>query len=219
MGRYEPTPILTAPNVTAVTPATIPALVPGTAKNVALRGQGLDLASGVLLDGVPIDASRYTIVSSALILLDMPQSSSLGAHTLGVTDGATTDEFPIEIVAPAEPVYQLGSGEALNVVDRDDGLTLILSGPVGSVQRLLGSLSNLPSANSFLSLEIGNQFTSLIQGGQYVIPASGWLRLDLPAAALPDPGPSGMVLYSQTFRLAFPKPFAVSNLQSIELVQ
>jgi hypothetical protein len=83
--------------------STIDALIPGTAEDRHGHGQGLDLTTSLLLDGSPIDAARWTIVDSTTITLDMPQASSLGAHDIGATDGALTDNFSVTIVAPATP--------------------------------------------------------------------------------------------------------------------
>jgi hypothetical protein len=207
------------PDLTSVTPSTIDALIPGTAETITLSGTDLDLTTAVLLDGVGIDPSRYTIVNATTITLDMPQASTLGAHDLGVTDGVVTDQFAVTIVAPAAPRYQLGSGDALNVVDRDDGLPFIMSGAVGSSHVVCSSRSNLPSSNAYASLDIGNNFTELVVGNTFVIPASGWLEIVVPTGSLPNPGPAGKTFYSQTFELAFPIPFDVSNLQSMRLVQ
>jgi hypothetical protein len=207
------------PDITSVTPSTIEALIPGTAQTITLAGTDLDLATAVLLDGVSIPSARYTIVDANTITLDMPQASSLGLHNLGVTDGPITDEFQVTIVEPALPKYQLGNGDPLNVVDRDNGLPFILSGVVGSSHRILASRSNLPSTNQYISLDIGNNFTQLNEGATLMIPAAGWLELVVPTAQLNDPGPGGKTFFSQTFDVAFPTPFKVSNLQSITLVQ
>ena len=77
----------------------------------------------------------------------------------------------------------------------------------------------MPSTNAYVGLGIGNHFTNLFKGGQYVIPAAGWLQVNIPSSALPDPGASGTIFYSQTLELAFPTPFAVSNVQSIQMVR
>jgi hypothetical protein len=207
------------PDLTSVTPSTIEALIPGTDETITLGGTDLDLTTAVLLDGVPIDPGRWTIQNATTITLDMPQASTLGLHTLGVTDGAVTDPFPVTIVAPATPKYQLGTGDALNVVDRDNGLPFILAGAVGSMHKVVASASNLPSSNQYVSLDLGNNFTKVFVGNTFVIPAAGWLQIIVPAGNLKDPGPAGRTFYSQTVEIAFPTPFAVSNLQSMVLVQ
>jgi hypothetical protein len=212
-------PPIPHPNVTNITPSTIDALIPGTAETIQLTGTDLDLTISVTLDGAAIAASRWTIVNPTLITLDMPQAPTLGAHDLGVTDGFVLDELAVTIVAPATPKYEMGTGDALNVVDRDNGLPLILSGVPGRQHRVYASLSNLPSNSPAYNLEIGNNFTNLYDGGQYVIPASGWLQLTVPTSALPDPGPGGAVFYSQTAEIFLPKPFDDSNVQSMTLVQ
>jgi hypothetical protein len=207
------------PDITSVTPATIDALIPGTDQTITLAGTNLDLVTSVLLDGAAIDPARYTLVDASTITLDMPQASSLGAHNLGATDGTITDQFPVTIVAPATPKLELGTGDPLNVVDRDLGFSMILSGVPGSSHSLVYSLSNLPSVNSFVSLDLGNNFTSAFVANTFVIPASGWLKLTVLPGVLNDPGPAGRTIYSQTVEIANPIPYEVSNLQSIHVVQ
>jgi hypothetical protein len=206
------------PNITSVTPSTIDALIPGTAQTITIGGVDLDLTTSVLVDGSPVAASRYTVVNSTTITLDMPQVGSLGAHTIGATDGVGTDSFNVTIVAPALPKYELGNGDPLNVVDRTFGLTYILSGAVGSSHRVQASLSNVPSVNAFISLDIGNNFTALIDGGSVVIPAAGWVQITIPPAGLPVPPMAGTTYYSQNYDQTPPVPYDVSNLQSIVLV-
>jgi hypothetical protein len=200
------------PDLTSVTPSTIDALIPGTAETITLSGTDLDLTTAVLLDGVGIDPSRYTIVNATTITLDMPQASSLGAHDLGVTDGATTDEFTVTIVAPATPKLQWGTGDALNVIDRDTGLDMILSGTVGALHVVRGSPSAPPTFGRFLRpLDM-----VLVDAGSYVIPASGWIAVHL--ADLPDPALVGATWFAKSFHVDPPQPFAGSNDQSITLV-
>ena len=207
------------PDITAITPSTLDALIPGTAQTITISGTDLDRATSVLLDGVAIPAPRWTIVDTSTITLDMPQAATLGLHELGVTDGVWTDVFAVTIVAPATPKYELGSGDPLNVIDVDFGVSWILSGIPGRVQRVYASPSNLPSNSRAFRLDIGNGFVNLFSLGKYVIPASGWLRIDVPPALLTDPGAAGAVLYSQTVELRLPRPFDSSNLQSILMVR
>jgi hypothetical protein len=218
VGQFGEIPV-TSPTIAAVDPVFIEALIPGTEQTVQISGVNLASTTDVLIDGAPIPSSRYTIVDDTLITLDMPQVATLGVHALSVTDGSTPSDFNVTIVAPTVPVFEMGSGDALNLVDRDDGLPIIVAGPVGTTQRILASGSNLPSTNAFVSLSIGNNFTNLINGGQVNIPAAGWLQINVPTAALPDPGAGSFTFYSQTIELEFPAPFDASNLQSIMLVQ
>jgi hypothetical protein len=218
VGQFGDIPI-TVPTIAGVDPVFIEALIPGTAQTVQITGVNLGLTTAVLIDGAPIPSSRYTIVNDTLITLDMPQVATLGVHALSVTDGGTPSNFNVTVVAPIVPVYQMGTGDALNLVDRDNGLPIIVAGPVGTTQRILASGSNLPSTNAYVSLGIGNNFTSLVSGGQVTIPAKGWVQINVPTGALPDPGAGMLTFYSQTFELEFPAPFATSNVQSMILVQ
>jgi hypothetical protein len=203
------------PDITSVTPSTIDALIPGTDQTIVITGTNLDLTTDLQLDGGSIAASRYTIVNATTITLDMPQASTLGSHNLGVTDGVVTDTFGVTIVAPALPKYELGNGDPLNVVNASAGMSFIVSGVPGRLHRVYASLSNLPSNNSRFSLDIGNGFTNLYNGGQYVIPASGWVQINVPSSALPVPIPGGILFYSQTAEILLPAPYDDSNLQSI----
>jgi len=208
------------PDITSITPATLDALIPGTAKTVTITGTDLDLTTSLLLDGVAIAPSRYMIVDPNTIQLDMPQASSLGVHNIGASDGVVTDDFPVTIISPATPKYELGNGDLGNVVDRDNGLPFIVSGTPGRTHRLVSSPSNVPSViPGVISLSIGNNFNNLITGGDFVIPAKGWLSVFVPTGLLIDPGPGGATFYSQTVDVTAGSPYPVSNLQSIMLVQ
>jgi hypothetical protein len=200
------------PNLSSVTPSVIEALIPGTDQTITLTGVDLDNTTSVLLDGIAIDTSRYTIVDEFTITLDMPQASSLGAHTLGVTDGAASDMLPVTIVVPATPKLQWGTGDAGNVVDRSFGMSIIVSGQVGTAQTVRGSPSGPPTLKKYIRpIDM-----VLIDAGTYVIPPEGWLEVFIPD--LPDPAVVGATWFARSFELTLPKPFPTSNDQSITLV-
>jgi len=223
----EPPP---RPDITDVTPSVIEALIPGTVQTITLTGRHLDLVRSVSLDGVEISPSRYTIVDAATITLDMPQASSLGTHVLGVTDGVgraspaslgpsaqvprgpTTDTFSVTIVEPATPKLEWGTGDAFNVIDRDDGLDMIVSGAVGTLHVVRASPHAPPTfAHFFRPLDM-----PLVDAGSYVIPAEGWLSVHLDG--LPDPALVGTTWFARSFAIVKPKPYPASNDQSITLV-
>lgn len=213
-------PPANSPTILSVTPSTLDALIPGTAQTVTISGLNLDTTTDVLLDGAPIAPSRYTLVNASTITLDMPQASSLGSHDLGVTDGGTTDNFGVTIVANASITYELGNGDALNVVDRSNGLNYIVAGTPGKTHRVTASVSNLPSViPGVIDLALGNNFTMIFTGLDHTIPAQGWLSVFIPSGALVDPGPGGQIYYSQTVELGGGAPFPTSGLQSMTLVQ
>lgn len=205
------------PNLNAVTPARIEALIPGTAQTIRLAGRSLDLATGLTLDGVAIDPSRYTVVSPELVTLDMPQVATLGAHELAVQAGVTTDRFFVTVVAPASPRYENGSGDPLVPVKPEDGLVLRLGGIPGRTQLIVLSTSPLPSTGRLVSLELGAQFTNVLQGLCLVIPPAAWLEVRVPPVCLLNSGWFGLPVYAQTIDLMPPIPFRTSNLQSFVL--
>jgi hypothetical protein len=220
VGTFGDPPAVMGPDIIEVSPSSIEALIPGTGQTVTLSGTNLNLATSVLLDGVPIPGSRYTIVNPTTITLDMPQASSLGSHQLGVSNGTSTDFFAVTIVAPATPRYQLGTGDALNVVDRSNGLPFVMSAAPGAVLRLVSSGSSVPSViPGVISLDLGNNFTSLSTSSDFMVPAQGWLQVTVPTGLLVDPSPLGRTFFSQAVDLTGGAPYPVSNLQSIFLVQ
>jgi hypothetical protein len=110
----------------------------------------------------------------------------------------------------------LGTGDELNVVDRDDGLYLILAGQPGRVQAIYVTPRNLPGSMPRFALTAVDPFLGLLQS-RFVIPSSGWLRVDLASSSLPVPGPAGLRLHSQAFE--FGAPVSASNLQSTLLTR
>jgi hypothetical protein len=136
-----------------------------------------------------------------------------------VSDGFVTDAFPITVAAPATPRFELASGGELEPVDRDGGLSFRLGGQPGSVHRIYASFFPLPSQNPYVSLGIGDRFSSLFFVGEYAISAFGWVEVSFPPSALPDPGAAGTFFYAQAIDLTFPVPLDASNVQSILMVR
>jgi len=136
-----------------------------------------------------------------------------------IVNGVDTDEFFVTVVAPSSPKLQWGTGDANNVVDRDNGLTIRISGTVGTVHHVYVSFSNTPSVNGFVNFGIGANFSDLTNIGHFSIPASGVFTLNVPTGNILDPGPGGLTLFSQSFQFTGPAPFPVSNVQSIFLTQ
>jgi len=216
VGTFGIVPLTAGPVLTSLSPPAVAALVPGTGRTVELAGAELQRVVSVQLDAEPVDPSRWRVLDGTRIEIDLPQLASLGAHVLCVSDGTAASALDFEVVAPAAPVLELATGEPLSRVQRDDGLTLRLSGQPGSRQLLLVSSASLPSQNALVSLEIGAGFGELVSAGIHTIPAQGWLELSI--SSLPDPGVAGQALYAQSVALGA-RPFAVSNLQSVFLVR
>ncbi|HEX6883203.1 MAG TPA: matrixin family metalloprotease [Planctomycetota bacterium] len=210
MGTFGDPPALPHPDITSVSPSPIEALIPGTAETITLTGIDLDLTTQLSLGATPIPSSRWTIVNATTITLDMPQAPSLGVVNLSATDGIQTDVFPVTIVAPTTPKLEWGNGDALNNVSRAAGLDMILGGEPGELHVVLSSPYAQPTFGRYLFDTSDRRIT--VTG---VIPASGWLAVhvgDLPRLAL------GNTWFANSFHVQLPKPFPVSNDQSITFV-
>jgi hypothetical protein len=205
------------PGLTRVDPAMIEALEPGTEQSVTLRGTGLHAVSSIHIGSDLIDPSRYTVVDATQITLDMPQALDLGDHVITVSDGIHSVPIEVTIVPPATPRLQLASGDMQDVVDVDDGFSMLVGGTPGKAHYVFVSLDRAPSSSQFVSLEIGSQFKTLAFAGVVVIPEKGWAEVSVPSSALPAPG-LGTTWFAQSIAFEPPRSLPVSNLQSIFLV-
>ena len=113
----------------------------------------------------PSEAAPFDEVSSTSITLDMPQVSALGSIPVRVDDGALNATSSITVVAPPDPVLQIGNGEiaSLNIIPSGNGLDVIYAGLPGEFHFVLGSTSNVPSTIPIVSLCLGNGFTDLFE--------------------------------------------------------
>jgi hypothetical protein len=203
--------------LTRVEPAMIEALDPGTEQSVTLRGTGLHSVRSIHIGSDLIDPSRYTIVDSMQITVDLPQALGLGDQVITVSDGTRSVEIEVTIVPPATPRLQLAGGDMQDVVDVDEGFSMLLAGTPGKAHYVFVSTDRAPSSSPFVTLGIGSQFRTLAFGGVFVIPEKGWGEVSVPSSALPAPG-LGTTWFAQSIALEPPRPLPVSNLQSIFLV-
>jgi hypothetical protein len=209
-GTFGTPPPTGDPDLTSVNPSSIDALIPGTGKTITLTGTNLSTVTDVLCDGSPVDVSLWSLVNSTTITLDMPQVATLGAHTLGVTNGTITDNLAVSIVAPATPKLQWGTGDSLNSVTQSGGLDMTLGGTPGSVHGVFGSSIAPPGAPRYLR----DSLTNVLRfPGVYTIPSSGWLEVHV--EGLPDPNLVGALWFGKSYT-AGPTPVG-SNDQSIIL--
>ncbi|MEX1023977.1 MAG: matrixin family metalloprotease [Planctomycetota bacterium] len=216
----NPWPLDLGPNaitVRSITPATVPALVPGTARTMLVTGTNFSSAASVAVtvDGVPV--TSLAVSSSTQLSFDMPQVDSLGAVTVSLTQGTSTATAPLTIVAPDSPTLQCGTGDVGNPVSAASGVPLLAAGAVGDLQVVAWSVDPSPSHwPGTLSLDLGNNFTRLFLAGPnqlVAIPAKGWTGFTHPAAG----ASSGLTVYAQSVRLTGGAPYAVSALQEFVL--
>jgi alpha-tubulin suppressor-like RCC1 family protein len=214
--RFQRTAPPSAPVMTGIAPGQVDALDPGEEHTVTIYGEGFDRATELLLDGVPIDPARYAIHSDSAISLDMPQVERLGVHELAVTDGVVSTSLSITVGPSGTPKLEIGQGNAFNLIDRDEGLTCTLSGPVGSMQVLCLTRSSLPEVNASRAVQSS---AGLFTSRAYVIPAKGWLQVDIPGSELPAPGIEGTLVHARSLQLSTALPLAWSNAQSVKIIR
>ena len=193
-----------------LTPSPIPALLPGTSQSVTILGTGFDATVTLAIDGTSLAPGSYTVGGESSITLDMPQLAALGLHTLTIQKGTELADETIELVAPSAPVVQAGTGDPANPVT--GSVPILLAGPVGELEYVVWSLSNLPSAfPPYGSLEIGDNFTGLCSLGTFVIPAAGWTGQVFPLL------PGNLVVYVQAVTLDQGLPVVTSNVSSFQM--
>lgn len=201
-----PPPPLDATNVV---PNPVPVLSPGTAKTTQIHGKGFTTASTVDLDGVPLASSAFAYFTNSVLVVDLG-ILAIGAHTFTVHEGANADSLGFDVAPPTAPVFQAGTGDPGNVVLTANGVDLFFSGPVGDVQVLYYSTSNVPSVHPLWMLELGNNFTQLYPLVVVMIPSSGWTQVHQSVTGL-----AFTTIYGQTSSLSLGLPIATSDLQSI----
>ena len=197
--------------ITGITPGTVESLIPGTAETVTISGTGFDSSVVLSIDLVGIPGSQYTVVDDETITLDMPQTAGLGTRTFAIQKGSELKFSSINVVAPSGPTLQAGNGDPLNTVSTS--VTITVAGPVGELEYVVYSSSNLPSVFlPFAQLEVGNNFSDFNLLNTYTIPASGWTSEVIPLA------PLAATLYTQALTLDQGLPVADSNVSSFTIV-
>ncbi len=201
--------------LTAVVPAQLDSLIPGTSETVQLVGGGFGAGTTVEIDGQPIGGlvKPYTFVHPGLITLDMQQVDHLGAATITVRDGVYSDSFDVTLVPPAAPKLQMGSGDPGAVVFSAGGLDVIFAGSPGSLQVFVVSLFDSPSdLPGIVHLDLGAAFTNVpIVGVFPVDPTQAWTAVNLPLAGVPI----ATTIFGQTVEVGATFPLQESNLQEI----
>ena len=198
VGTFGNPPLVILPTLSAVSPAVVEALQPGTERTVTLSGTHLGSVEAVTLDGVSLAFGSWYIENVETITLDLPLAD-IGQHELALVLGAPVAALEIEVVAAAAPRLELASGEAGALVRQGEDLRVRVAGTPGARQLLVVSSSTVPSASALVTLALGNGFSQLAVIARPTIPAQGWLEISL--SNLPDPGPTGQAWFAQGIEL------------------
>ena len=195
--------------MTGVSPSPIPVLIPGTAETVTISGTGFNNTIELSLDLVPLSTSIYTVVDDETITIDMPKVQ-VGPHTFSMTRGSDFAFLPVTVAAATGPILQAGNGNTANPVGSSVDITV--AGPIGELEYVCWSLSNLPSVFlPFAQLEIGNNFSDFNLLNTYVIPPEGCITETFPL------NPGFAVIYTQALTLDQGLPAVDSNVSSFLL--
>jgi hypothetical protein len=206
----------TAPNITAVTPGFLSAVVPDGA-SITLTGTGFTGTTQVSIDGevLPILPPTWNVIDDTTMTINVPIQDKLGAVPIAVTNALGTGTANLSIAANLVP--------ALELVNSDPGFLLTAAGAQiyvgslpGDVVFLQASGSNAPSVlPGIVSLDIGNNFSDLVDLGVTTVnPATGYSFVDLP---LPGDIPTGTQFFVQAGVLSalLPVlPVSTTNVQS-----
>ncbi len=202
--------------ITSISPDMPPPLAPGSTQDVTLFGAGFLTAISVTLEpGLLLDPSQWSAIDDSEMTLDLPVPSALGPQTLTLQGALGQASIGFSINQSALPILQVGTGEDLNAIGLGENISVLMAGPIGSVQTIVYSLSPLPSDHNLIHLELGNSFGQLFYGPTSTITPNGVVSLDMPSAY----GGAPIALYIQSVDLsASPAPqFPVSNLESVTL--
>ena len=196
--------------VDRIVPASVDVFVPGTQEGVRIEGANFGAGATVELDGVPLLEGAFTLVDDGTITVDLPPAG-VGAHTLTVRRGAQSDSATFQAVLPPGPRLQIGTGDALNSIDSDGPVPLLLSGPAGTPQLVVMSLTLTPSTAPFVNLLIGGNFSDLVLVSTQLVPASGFVATSLTLSTS-----TTLTVHAQSVSRGS-APFPASNLQTFRL--
>lgn len=201
--------------VSSVTPFGIPALMPGSEREVSIHGTGFTPATQVTVNGIQLTGipNPVQFVSSNELRFDMPQQPNLGLVLITVSEGGNMASTFGNVVPPATPQLQCGIGDPNSAVFQFAGLPIIMSSQPGDLVYLMYSSSPIPSVFApIATLAMGNNFTNIppVGTGFYTIENRGWTQLDLPLSGISNLP----TVYSQMVRINDGPPYEASNLQN-----
>ena len=184
---------------------------------LTLVGSNFTGTTDVKINGVSLEVfpPEFTIVDDTTLTVQVGPQTNLGSQSLSVTNAQGTTSTTFAIGANITPALELVNSDPGFLLTAIPAEILIGSLPNDTVF-LQASTSNLPSIlPGIVSLGIGNNFTSLIDLGIYVVnPISGYAEASI---NLPSDLPTGTRFFVQAGVLSsiFPTlPVSVTNIQS-----
>lgn len=186
-----------APNITAASPANIPALTIDGPPTVTLTGTGFTGVTAVSINGVPLldFPPQFTVVSDTSLTLQFPVQPTIGTKIIQVTNPQGNDTFNVNVVLNTSPTLDLVNSDPNFILSAAGAQVLVASAPNDFVF-LVGSWSPIPSVlPGLVSLSLGNNFTEyILLPTQQVSLLSGFTAFTIP---LSNNLPTGFKIYVQ----------------------
>lgn len=209
----------TAPDITSIVPAVVPAVNVDDSVMVTVNGTGFTGVNTVIVDGVQLLAfpPQYT-VSETAVTFSMPRVSKLGNVLVELGNAQGMDSINVAVVANNPPVLEVDNsnpGFLLKAI----GMNLSMGAQPFDFMFLFASPSNTPtSLPGIFDAAIGDNFTSLIYLGQFqVSPVTGRVDLAIPLTSV-APG-SFFFLQAGRVSFTFPSlPLEMTNVQAVTVL-
>lgn len=175
----------TPAHLNGINPTSVVSYLPA-GQQVNLSGVGLTGVTAVYVDGVPLPQGAWTIDSYTQMHFSMPTVSHTGEVDVFIEDDCgPSAPLLVHVDPPAEPHMGVIT-PVVSLVSFTSGLPVTVSGQPGDVAFVLWSPDQVPTVlPGYLSLDIGNAFSTLYSLWTVTIPAKGWETMVFPLTGVP----------------------------------
>jgi hypothetical protein len=201
----------TPPTITGISPSELLAVEQGTPL-LSLTGSALLSTTSVLVNGVALPTTNYTVDSDNAITIALPMLEALGSIDVTVVTPGGADTGQLMVLENDPPGIELETG-GTGFLTTFGGATLTIGAPVGNWAFVGVSPENLPTVvPGLFALDIGNNFASLLYKGAVIVPAKGWDQKFYPLIGVTP----GLTLYFQVLSVdpLLGLPGSASNVSS-----
>jgi hypothetical protein len=182
----------TPPSIAGIVPDVVAAVEIGTPQ-LLVSGSALTGTSSVLIDGVALPASNFSVLSDTQVSVVLPLLTKIGGVDVTIVTPAGLDTSQFTVLANDPPTIELETN-GTGLLTTFDGATLTIGAPVGYFAFVAVSPQHLPTVvPGLFALDIGNNFTSLVYKGAVIVPAKGWEQKFYPLTGVTP----GLSLYFQ----------------------
>jgi hypothetical protein len=205
------------PNITSVSPASVPAVTVDGPPTLTLTGTGFNGVTQVTINGVPLldFPPEFTVVDDNTLTMIFPIQPTAGNKIIQVTDADGSDTINVNVVANTTPALELVNSDPVFILTAV-GAKVYVAAAANDFVFLVGSWSPVPSVlPGVISLGLGNNFTEyILLPTQQVGLLSGYAEYTIP---LSTNLPTGFKIYFQAGILPAANPvfpLIETNLQS-----